>query len=62
MLARKFNSFAEAEAADRESYRQMTPDRRVAVVDELRRLWEEIKGEPHEGLRRTVRVLERPAR
>ena len=59
---RKFTSFAEADEADRESYRQMTPDQRVALVDVLGHQWEWIKGESHEGLRRTVRVSERPQR
>ena len=62
MLVRKFNSFAEADEADREQYRQMTPDERVALVDELRHQWEKMYGEPHEGLRRTVLVSERPPR
>jgi hypothetical protein len=59
---RRFNSFAEADEADRESYRQMTPDQRVALVDELRRQFAWFKGEAHERLRRTVLVAERPPR
>ena len=59
---RKFNSFAEADEADRESYRQMTPDERVALVDALRHQWEKVNGERHQGLRRTVRVSERAPR
>ena len=62
MQVRKFASFAEEAEADRESYRQMKPDERVALVDELRRQCEKINGERHEGLRRTVRVFARAPR
>jgi hypothetical protein len=40
----------------------MTPDARVAAVEELRREWVLISGHPEERLRRTVRVLDGPAR
>jgi hypothetical protein len=63
LRVRKFSSFAEEAVADRESYRQMTADERVAIVDELRRQWaDRFEGERHEGLRRTVRVSERQSR
>ncbi len=59
---RKCASFAEEREADREFWRQTTPDARVAAVEELRAQWAALRGERHEGLRRTVRVLERPKR
>ena len=59
---RKCASFAEERAADREFWRQMTPDERVAAVEELRAQWAALRGSSHEGFRRTVRVLERAQR
>jgi len=55
---RKCSSFEDEERADREFWQQMSPDERVAAVDDLRRDWLKMKGSSDEGLRRTVRVLE----
>ena len=54
---RKLNSFEEERVADREFWAQLSPDERVAAVEELRTEWSKIRGESHEGLRRTARVL-----
>jgi len=59
---RKCDSFAEERAADREFWASMSPDERVAAVQELRAQWAAMRGESHEGLRRTVRVLDGPER
>jgi hypothetical protein len=59
---RKCNSFDEERLADRDFWRSLTPDARVAVVEDLRRQWAALQGVHHEGLRRTVRVLEAPER
>jgi hypothetical protein len=59
---RKCASFEEERAADREFWARLTPDARVAAVDELRAQWAAMSGHGHEGLRRTVRVLEPPRR
>jgi hypothetical protein len=56
---RKFNSFEEADEADREDYRRMTPDERVRVLLVLVDVW---TGAPKQGLDRTYRVLEVPRR
>ncbi len=55
-------SFAEDRQADRESWAAMTPDQRVAVVEQLRKDWTLISGHPEERLRRTARVLDCPER
>jgi hypothetical protein len=54
---RKLKSFEEERVADREFWAQLSPDVRVAAVEELRLQWSKIRGESHEGLRRTARVL-----
>ncbi len=54
---RKLDSFADEAEADREFWAQMTPNERVAVIDDLRRTWLKMKGLPDERLRRVVRVL-----
>ena len=59
---RKCDSFEEERLADREFWQAMTPDARVAMVEDLRRQWVKLQGVRHEGLRRTVRVLEAPER
>ena len=59
---RKCNSFAEDEQADREFWASMTGEERVEALEELRREAWKVTGERLEGLRRTVRVLERPRR
>lgn len=55
---RKLTSFDEERTADREFWAQMSPDQRVAAVEELRLEWFKIQGKSNEGLRKTARVLE----
>jgi hypothetical protein len=55
---RRCATFAEEAVADREFWRTLTPEQRVAVIDDLRADWLELRGIPDEGLRRSVRVLE----
>jgi hypothetical protein len=59
---RKCSSFEEERQADREFWATMTGDARVSAVDELRAEWATTSGHGHEGLRRTVRRIQRPAR
>jgi ABC-type nitrate/sulfonate/bicarbonate transport system substrate-binding protein len=59
---RKCASFDEDARADREFWAAMTPDARVALVEQLRREWAAISGHPAERLRRTVQVLGRQER
>jgi hypothetical protein len=59
---RKCASFDEERIADREFWEQLTPAARVDAVEELRAQWVSMTGHGDEGLRRTVRVLERSRR
>jgi hypothetical protein len=62
LWVRKCESFAEERQADREFWAALSPDRRVALVEELRQEWARISGQPIERLRRTARVLQRDGR
>jgi hypothetical protein len=59
---RKLDSFEDAERASREFWQSVSPDARVAAVEDLRKQWAVLQGADDEGLRRTVRVLEAPER
>jgi hypothetical protein len=59
---RKVGSFHEDRRADLEFWRAASPEARIQAVEELRQHWAKLKGVGHEGLRRTVRVLEGPER
>jgi hypothetical protein len=59
---RKCASFSEEQEADRAFWRSLSPDARVMLVEQLRQDWARISGHPIERLRRTVAVLEHPAR
>jgi hypothetical protein len=59
---RKLDSFDDDRRANREFWRAVPPDARVAAVEELRRQWARFQGVDDEGLRRTVCVLEAPER
>lgn len=59
---RKCESFEEERVADREFWAALSPDARVAVVEDLRREWAKISGQPIERLRRTARLLQRERR
>jgi hypothetical protein len=55
---RKCRGFEEERLADLEFWARMTPDRRVALVEEMRTEWWGEHGDDEPGLRRVVRVLE----
>ena len=57
---RKCSSFEEEQEADREFWAKLTPEQRVAAVEELRMQGMGPQDECVEGLRRTVRVLDGP--
>jgi hypothetical protein len=57
---RKLDSFDDARRADREFWRSVSPDARVAAVEDLRKQWARFQGADDQGLRRTVRVLDAP--
>ena len=59
---RKCGSFAEDARADREFWATMTGDERVAALEELRHEAWKVTGEPLQGLRRVVRIVERALR
>jgi hypothetical protein len=59
---RRCDSFDDDRSADRDFWRRLSPDARVAVVEALRRQWAEVQGLHDEGLRRTVRVVDAPER
>lgn len=59
LTARVFNDWKEAEEADVEYYRSMTPEERIAIVEMLRQQWYKIHGETEQGLRRVVRIVRR---
>jgi hypothetical protein len=54
---RRCQSFEEERAADREFWATISPDERVALVEELRHEWARISGQAIERLRRTARLL-----
>ena len=59
---RKCANFAEDRQADREFWAQLTPAERISALEELRAQWIATIDHGDEGLRRTVRVLERAKR
>jgi hypothetical protein len=56
-MVRKFSSFEEAEKADREYYRSLTPEERVAICIELSRRLGTEGDEASERLERVCRVV-----
>lgn len=57
---RRYDSFEAEAEGDAQFWLQMTPDARVALVDQIRREWQELNGQPDERLRRTARVFSTP--
>jgi hypothetical protein len=57
---RRCATFEEEAAADAEFWAEMTPDERVALVDQMRREGILADGGGDEGLRRVVRVIKAP--
>lgn len=58
LWVRKCSSFEEEAEADRDFWRSMTPDERVAVVEEMRLASLEGEDEDVRRLRRVVRIVE----
>ena len=56
---RKFSTFEEENRADFEYWQRMTPDERVAIVEQLREEWRERNGDGDQGLPRITRVFAR---
>lgn len=59
---RRCATFSEERDADREFWKRMTPAARISALEELRAEWRETLDDGHQGLRRTVRLLQRQAR
>ena len=62
LWVRKCANFAEDRQADREFWAQLTPAERISALEELRAQWIASIDNGDQGLRRTVRVLERAPR
>ncbi|MBI1897536.1 MAG: hypothetical protein HYZ57_15865 [Acidobacteria bacterium] len=56
-VIRKFSSFEEAEQADREYYRSLTPERRLEILLELMESARQNANAPGEGLARVYRIV-----
>lgn len=55
-----FHSFAEAEKANKEYYRSLSPAKRVEILLELRAQWQDSKpNEASEGFKRVYRIIKR---
>lgn len=59
LWVRKLSSFADEEAADVAFWQALSPDERIAALEEMRRDAWKVTGERSEGLRRVVRVISR---
>ena len=59
---RRFESFEAEAEGDAEFWLRMTPEDRVALVERIRREWQELNGHIDERLRRTARVFSTPSR
>jgi hypothetical protein len=57
-VVRIFNSHAEADAADREFYRSLTPQQRIDILLEMLATYREETGETSERLERVCRITE----
>lgn len=62
MEGRKFNSFAEAQAADDEFYRSLTPQQRMEIFFEMLAQVRDYEREAAEGFPRVGRIVKRDAR
>lgn len=58
-VVKKFTSFEEAEEADRQYYRALTPEQRLDILGEL---IYKANGETFPRLERVYRVIKRPPR
>jgi hypothetical protein len=59
LWVRRLESFEDEARADREFWASMTPDERVAALEEIRSDWYKIHGGHDSGLRRVLRVVEK---
>ena len=59
---RRCSSPLEEKASDSEFWSRMSPDERVALVEELRLDYLKITGGHYERLRRVAQVIQRPRR
>jgi hypothetical protein len=57
-VVRVFNSFEEAEAADREYYRNLTPEQRLRVLFSIVATDEADKDGTQKGFQRVYRIIE----
>ena len=62
IIIKKFNSFEEAEASDREEYLRMTPAERVDLMQHLREIFLKFsfngkRNESRKRLRRVIKVI-----
>lgn len=61
-VIQRSSSFAEAERADREYYRKLTPHQRLAILEEIARRGRDANDDPEQRLARVysiVKVAER---
>ena len=56
-IVQKFKSHAEAERADREYYRSLTPEERVQIAVELMERSKMFYDDPPQGLERVCRII-----
>ena len=61
-VLQRFDSFAEAENAERAHYASLTPQERLDLLLELMARWRESLDEAAEGFERIYRVTELPRR
>lgn len=56
-VIQRFSSFAEAERADREYYRRLTPHQRLAILDEIVKRGRGPNYDPEQRLARVYRIV-----
>ncbi len=54
-----FNSFAEADEADKKYYRSLTPAQRIEILLILRSIFKQNDDEPRGRLKRVYRIIKR---
>ena len=58
-VARKFNSFDEAEAAEIEYWKNLSGEKKLEILEELRSIYWSLKNEKIRGFQRVYKVIER---
>jgi hypothetical protein len=61
-IIRRYASYQEAEQADLEYYRNLTPDQRMNILFELTERHRQENDEPSEGFARVYRIVKRSPR